>query len=153
MAITKNNTRMLDGNIDQITGYETGTHTITVTLSTSGSITLKDAYKTASYVKIGKLVTVTCDARVHSVSSPSGMIQLSLPFPVADDGGSYISSMVTHGISTQSNQIGDFFLLANRGTSIAHIHYNTTTNLALQAANANIGTNSEMHFNLTYFTT
>ena len=146
MAITKNNTRMLDD-------YETGTHTVAATCSTSGTITLKDAYKTATYVKIGKLVTVTCDARVASVSSPTGAIRLSLPFPVANDGGAYNSAIVTHGLNQQTGQIGDFFVLGNKGQSYAHIHYNTGTNLTLQAENSGINTNAEMAFNLTYFTT
>ena len=133
--------------------YREGTHTVAATCSTSGTITLKDAYKTASYVKIGKLVTVTCDARVHSVSSPTGAIRLSLPFPVANDGGAYVSAIVTHGLTQQTGQIGDFFVFGNKGQSYCHIHYNTGTNLTLQAENSGINTNAEMAFNLTYFTT
>ena len=156
MAITKNNTRMLDGSIDitsQVTGYATGTHTVAATCSTSGTITLKTAYQTASYVKIGKLVTVTCDARVASVSSPTGAIRLSLPFVVANDGGSYNTPIITHGLTIQSNQLGDFFLMGDKGQSYAHVHFNTTTNLTLQAENSGINTNAELAFTFTYLTT
>ena len=133
--------------------YEEGTYTVALTCATSGTITLKSSYNTGTYTKIGRMVTASCDARINSVSSPQGTVLISLPFAVASDGGSYLSSIVTHGVTIQTSQQGDFFIKANDGQSYANVHYNTTTNLGLQAENAGLGANDEFQFNLTYFTT
>jgi hypothetical protein len=133
--------------------YEEGTYTVALTASTSGTITLKDDKKTGVYTKIGRVVTVSCDARISSTSSPNGNVRISLPFVVSSDGGSYVAAMITHGITTQTSQIGDFFIKTSDGESFAVAFYNTTTNLGLQAQNAGLSANDEFQFNLTYFTT
>ena len=63
--------------------YEKGTYTVTCTPATSGSVTLDSAFDTLSYVKIGGWVHVQGYVRVSSVSSPSGIIEFSLPFTSA----------------------------------------------------------------------
>ena len=133
--------------------YEEGTYTVTLTTATSGTITLKDTHNTGTYIKIGRLVLASCDARIHSTSSPQGNLHIGLPFAVASDGGSYLSSMVTHGVTIQTSQQGDFFIKGNDGQSYGNVHYNTTTNLGLQAENGGLGANDEFQFNLTYLTT
>ena len=144
-------TSKVDAN--KLDDYEEGTYTVALTCATSGTITLKSSYNTGTYTKIGRMVTASCDARINSVSSPQGTVLISLPFAVASDGGSYLSSIVTHGVTIQTSQQGDFFIKANDGQSYANVHYNTTTNLGLQAENAGLGANDEFQFNLTYFTT
>ena len=63
--------------------YEEGYFSPTVTMSTSGSVTLKAAYTELSYIKIGKLVTIVGQIRIDSVSSPVGNINITnLPFTV-----------------------------------------------------------------------
>ena len=133
--------------------YEEGTYTVTLTTATSGTITLKDTHNTGTYIKIGRLVLASCDARIHSTSSPQGNLHIGLPFAVASDGGSYLSSMVTHGVTIQTSQQGDFFIKGNDGQSYGNVHYNTTTNLGLQAESGGLGANDEFQFNLTYLTT
>ena len=144
-------TSKVDAN--KLDDYEEGTYTVALTCATSGTITLKSSNNTGTYTKIGRMVTASCDARINSVSSPQGTVLISLPFAVASDGGSYLSSIVTHGVTIQTSQQGDFFIKANDGQSYANVHYNTTTNLGLQAENAGLGANDEFQFNLTYFTT
>ena len=133
--------------------YEEGTYTVTLTATTSGTITLNGSYNTGTYIKIGRLVMASCDARVSSVSSPQGNVNIGLPFAIASDGGSYLSAMVTHGVTIQTSQQGDFFIKGNDGQSYGNVHYNTTTNLGLQAQNGGLGANDEFQFNLTYLTT
>ncbi len=133
--------------------YEEGTYTVTLTTATSGTITLKDTHNTGTYIKIGRIVIASCDARIHSTSSPQGNVHIGLPFAIASDGGSYLSSMVTHGVTIQTSQQGDFFIKGNDGQSYGNVHYNTSTNLGLQAENGGLGANDEFQFNLTYLTT
>ena len=133
--------------------YEEGTYTVTLTAATSGTITMNGSYNTGTYIKIGRIVIASCDARISSTSSPQGNVNIGLPFAVASDGGSYLSSMVTHGVTIQTSQQGDFFIKGNDGQSYANVHYNTTTNLGLQAQNGGLGANDEFQFNLTYLTT
>ena len=132
--------------------YEEGTHTVAATCSTSGTITLKSSNRTMVYTKIGRLVTCTVDARIDSVSSPTGTLRLSLPFTVNGDvsSTSYSSVMITHGIAHQTSQKGSFIFQCNRGDAFGHIHYNTTTNLSLQSENGSLGANDEMQFSISY---
>ena len=60
--------------------YEEGTADVTYT-STSGSITINTSSDTISYVKIGKIVHISGNLIVSSVSSPSGTVNIAgLPF-------------------------------------------------------------------------
>ncbi len=133
--------------------YREGNYTAAMTCATSGTITLKtdNNYNTGYYIKIGKLVRVSGDIRVASVSSPTGLIALSLPFPVAST-SRYLAPIITHGIAKQSEQLGAFFLQAVGGTSTANISYNkdNATNASLSGT---IAADNELKFTLTYQTT
>ena len=63
--------------------YEEGYFAPTLTMSTSGSVTLQALYTDLSYVKIGSLVTIIGQIRLNTVSSPVGNISITnLPFTV-----------------------------------------------------------------------
>ena len=62
--------------------YEEGEFEVAVTMGTSGTVTLDNSYKTASYIKIGNSITVRGFVVVSAVSSPQGYIRFSLPFAV-----------------------------------------------------------------------
>ena len=67
--------------------YEEGLHTVALTCSTSGTITLDGSYNTVAYHKIGNWVNVYGRVRVTSTSSPSGgQLRFSLPFQSASPG-------------------------------------------------------------------
>ena len=133
--------------------YREGAYIAALTCDTSGTITLNTSsnYNVGYYTKIGKLVTVSGDIRVSSVSSPTGAIKLSLPFPVSTL-SKYVASIITHGIAKQSNQLGAFFLQAVAGTSTAIISYNkdNATNASISGT---IAAGNELKFTLTYQTT
>jgi len=64
--------------------YEEGTWTGSLVCSTSGTITLLNDYKTGTYTKVGRKVTVTGVFAIESVDSPVGDLFLSgLPFACA----------------------------------------------------------------------
>ena len=61
--------------------YEQGTFDPTISAVTSGSITLHSGYNTLSYTKIGRIVHISGQIRVSSVSSPVGNTLITnLPF-------------------------------------------------------------------------
>jgi len=69
--------------------YEEGTWTGALACGTSGTITLNASFRTGSYTRIGRLVTVTGLFYVDSVSSPVGSLSLTgLPYPIIS-GGAY----------------------------------------------------------------
>jgi hypothetical protein len=157
MAITKNNTRMLDGSIDittQVTGYQTGTYTTTITPQTSGTISLHTGKNNSFYTKVGNLVHVTGELWVSSTSSPQGGVAISLPFTVVNNIYQLgTGSVMCHGVTYQSNQKGSFLVKPNINTTVATMFYNTTSSmLSLQAQNAGLANNSQIIFTLTYFT-
>ena len=60
--------------------YEEGTHQTAVSMGTSGTVTLSTSFDRFSYTKIGRLVTITGNPRIASVSSPNGQMSMTLPF-------------------------------------------------------------------------
>jgi hypothetical protein len=72
------------GSANKLDDYEEGNHTVTMTPGTSGTVNMNGAANEMSYTKIGRLVTVTGDVRISSVSSPVGHTEMSLPFTVAN---------------------------------------------------------------------
>jgi hypothetical protein len=67
------------GAANKLEDYETGYFEPNIQ-PTSGSITWNSAYDKLSYTKIGRLVHITGQLVVSSVSSPSGITRGSLPF-------------------------------------------------------------------------
>ena len=82
----------IDSNL--LDDYEEGTFTPVLTVP-SGSIGY--AYQTASYTRVGRLVSCVIALNINSISSPSGNTGITgLPFP-ADSGENFVAS-VTFGI-------------------------------------------------------
>lgn len=80
-GITFPATQVASSNVNTLDDYEEGTAVVALTASTSGTITINPSYKTISYVKIGKVVTISGYLVVASVSSPIGdLIITGLPF-------------------------------------------------------------------------
>lgn len=72
------------GSANALDDYEEGVHTVTLTPSSSGSITLNSGFDSVQYVKIGNICHVSGRVRVTSVSSPTGGLRFSLPFTSAN---------------------------------------------------------------------
>jgi len=124
--------------------YEEGTFTATAAPGTSGTITLNDA--TLSYTKIGRLVFVSGNLTITSLSSPVGSINIGgLPFTASVD------AMANVNISAPSS--GDISFsgwLLTSHNNILKIYENS----GVQPANsANLlQTNSTIYISLTYMT-
>ena len=68
-----------------LSDYEEGTWTAAFVCGTSGTITISNSYKTGTYIKVGKQVTVTGFFNVDSVSSPVGSLSISgLPYAIVN---------------------------------------------------------------------
>ena len=64
--------------------YEEGTFAAAFTMNGSGSISM--LRNNIGYVKVGRMVTVTGEVTVSSVSSPVGSMVMSLPFTISANG-------------------------------------------------------------------
>ena len=100
---------------NKLDDYEEGLHTVTVTPSTSGSVTLNNPQ--VRYTKIGNTVFISGNIRCTSVSSPVGTsIQFSLPFPIAD--GAFTSERIGSAIVYyDGSSDGLAFITADTGTT------------------------------------
>ena len=83
--------------------YEVGYATATITAgSAGGTVNLHADHDTISYIKVGNLVTITGEIAVTSISSsPSGQIQINMPFTGGDlteVGDRFVGAVVTRGI-------------------------------------------------------
>jgi hypothetical protein len=64
--------------------YEEGIYTATLTPFTSGTITLNSTLDAVQYTRVGRLVTVSAQLQVQSVSSPVGtLVTMNIPFAIA----------------------------------------------------------------------
>ena len=129
--------------------YEEGTFIPTLVVP-SGSIGYSG--RTASYTRVGRLVTVTIGCILNSISSPSGATGISgLPFP-ADSGENFVAS-VTFGIIRNfvddiSNVRG---YVNNNATNVTFSRQNT--NAGHSALDANQYTSSTLvYVSITYHT-
>ena len=132
--------------------YEEGAYDVTVACSTSGTITLHSGFNSASYTKVGNLVHVSGLLNVGSVSSPSGLFSLSLPFTSANleerradsTASLYITGVVDANVS-------DFVASINENTAVLSIQMGD--NISPQNDSAEqIRANVNMVFSATYRT-
>jgi len=72
------------GSANKLEDYEEGTHSATFAMNGSGSISM--LRQNLAYIKVGRLVTVTGEVSVSSVSSPVGSMTMTLPFTISATG-------------------------------------------------------------------
>jgi len=80
---------------NHLNDYEEGSYDVSIVMA-SGTCTVATNYNGMKYTKIGRMVTVQGQIRVSSVSNPSGLMKLSLPFAIdqTNDEGRNISGCV-----------------------------------------------------------
>ena len=71
------------GTSELLADYEEGTFTAVVTMD-SGTATVASGNDLMSYTKVGRLVTINGQFQISAVSSPSGVMKITLPFSVAN---------------------------------------------------------------------
>ena len=125
-----------------------------MTAGSSGTITLNGSYNTGFYTKVGRLVHVAGDIRISSVSSPNGVLFISLPFTALNNGLAVSSnSILTGGVTEQTNQDGPYFVRSLANTTTAEVFYDTdASHFTLQAQNGGLGASDQFSFTLTYMT-
>ena len=131
--------------------YEEGTWTVAISTNT-GSVTMNTDFDTASYVKIGGLVTVGGYVEISSVSSPTGYIQISLPYTPVETpelSGLFPASVVVNG--SVSKNVNDFASVISVGG--LRIYIADVAALSSGAANAQqLKAGTVIYFSLTYKT-
>ena len=134
--------------------YEEGLSQTAITPGTSGSVTLKSGYDDIRYTKIGRLVTINADLRIHSVSSPNGGLYINIPFTSKDDNANVavnLGTCITHSITKQTDQVGRFVIISGDNLNYIMLQYETSsTRLQPQAENMGLAQNDEIVFSLTY---
>jgi hypothetical protein len=138
--------------------YEQGTYTPTVGPS-SGTITLNTSYNTAAYTKVGRSVTITGLLVASAVSSPSGTLDISLPFASANliDGAERSTNVVTFWCNGTGAPNGGVWYNAMLILNVGGVSY---LRVYMQGYNGSynvnpgdwIGSGSDIHVNFTYFT-
>ena len=135
--------------------YEEGVHTVTVTCTTSGTITLNTSHNKLAYHKIGNWINVHGRVRVSSTSSPSGQqLRLSLPYQSASEYSGDASRI--YGVATieladqnQNNYGIQATYAGNSFVQVGNINTNTTNPADVCSQ---VNSNSLISINVTYRT-
>ena len=137
--------------------YEEGVFTPSYTC-TSGSVTIGTAYDTLSYTKVGRVVTITGQNVVTSVSSPSGTLTIgNLPFTMASIGDlagqtrPSIHLFASGSGAPTINQYYSAFIAFNSGSTsgVVIANYNATSDSSIADWMA---TGSDFFVNFSYIT-
>lgn len=151
-GITFPATQSASSDANTLDDYEEGTFEVTsLTPNTSGSITLKTAEKYMAYTKIGRLVVITGQIDINSVSSPVGfyVTLAGLPFAINNwsspsDGAGYAGGVV---MLYQSNTAG-----TGQITRTLSVPSNGGTSLFIYVDASTIAANNSLVFNFSYVT-
>ena len=107
--------------------YEEGVYNPTVTGRVSGGWNLDSSYDTFAYTKIGRLVTIFGYIDIVSDDSPSGQVQISLPFaPVAmaESADQCSSNCVVLNNHSDSNASANIVGYISTGNSYCRLYEN-----------------------------
>jgi hypothetical protein len=130
--------------------YEEGLHVATASASASGSITLDPNNDTLAYVKIGNLVSVQGRVNISSVSSPTGIFQLSLPFSSANltDSAGRCPGTYRVRLINSGYDVADFSNYVDENTSLMFFTYTGGTDFVNSAGAFKTGT--QLYVQITY---
>ena len=138
------------GTSELFSDYEEGTYTVAVTCSTSGTITVAGAYDTMQYTKVGRMVTVSGLIIMSAISSPVGVLQISLPFAVADlsnRAGDVPATVVIN--NSVANTSGSYVSVAYEGDAFIRVYEGDATSFGSLSANQ-IQASSQIWYQATY---
>ena len=149
-GITFPATQSASSDANTLDDYEEGTYAITLTPGGSGSITLQTDFTSMSYTRVGRVVTITGNPRIQSVSSPTGRILLTLPFPVRN--GTATTSRAGSSITYYDNSNGPLYFFsipcaADEATTTLNIQVSAFSPAAVVPA-----ADDELYVSYTYFT-
>jgi len=144
--------QVANGGANVLDDYEEGFHTAVVSPSSSGSVTQNASFDQLAYTKIGRLVTVTGRIYLSGISSPTGHINITMPFTVADlDERSESGSASVTFLNVTGANIADFVALFTNGGASLEVYLGDGTTVQSDSANALTAT-TEIFISAQYFT-
>ena len=121
-------------------------------MSTSGTATLDSSFDRFSYTKVGRLVTIIGNPRISSVSSPVGIMTLTLPFTsqsveTDESRAGFVQSYydASAGSGSYYKQMNAYVLEGTSTLTLANTH--SSNNIVTPAAS------DEFYFSFTYMAT
>ena len=124
--------------------YEEGNYTATLTMG-SGTASLSTA--DVAYTKVGRLVTISGQVRIGSVSSPSGTMQISLPFTCLS-GNNTVGNYRSYLIDTPNDGV-QAVLSTEDGQALANFQWSRDN---ATSTNENATSGGYLMVGLTYMT-
>ena len=144
-------TQIASADANTLDDYEEGTFTMTWTPD-SGSITMDATTTKANYTKIGRLVIVNAYAFVASVSSPSGLLNINLPFNSASiNGGARSSCWIAFNTLSAGGNIATAWPIINDSASTCQVYVGTGTGVTTNFS-AYVTTNTDARITMVYIT-
>jgi hypothetical protein len=131
------------GAANKLDDYEEGTHAATLNMS-SGSVGYGN--NVGTYVKVGNQVTYTAWISISSVSSPSGNLNITLPFAIPATTTRPASMFVANNMTSVTGNVGGWinpntatlYLIAVNGGDMASL------------TGANLAVSTELYITITY---
>ena len=141
-------TQNSSANANTLDDYEEGTWTPVYTAQTTNP-TVTYTYNTGTYVKIGKLVYLSCRMTVSTVSGGSGLLFITgLPFPALSDQTAFGAGSLGYKASWVTNGPNVFRIYA----SAIECYYQTTTG-ETAIVPTNLQSTTDLVINIFYQTT
>ena len=136
------------GAANKLDDYEEGTYQTSFACTTSGTITLNPTYNKIFYTKIGRAVTISGYIRVNSVSAPTGVIRITLPFVNSGTGRTPALSLIANSLA--SGSITDFWAEAGDNQNLIYVYAGGGSTVATSAQQ--VQANTDFRIGGTYFT-
>ena len=135
---------------NKLDDFEEGVFGTSFTPSSSGSITLSGTYNNMYYTKIGRVVHVNGFFVVASVSSPQGVLKVSLPFVNKTHAS---NSSVAHAFMNvmSGGTVGEIMGIIDTNSSTANFYYGSSSSVTGTVAN-NVVASTDMRFSASYIT-
>ena len=150
-GITFPATQSASSDANTLDDYEEGTYTMTWTPD-SGSITLNGTTTTANYTKIGRVVIVNAYILVTSVSSPSGLLNINLPFTSASiNGGARSSCWIAFNTLSAGGNIATAWPVINDSSSTCQVYVGSGTGVTTNFS-AYVTANTDARITFVYIT-
>ena len=121
------------GAANKLDDYEEG-YGVSAFTTTGGSVTINSSFNRVFYTKVGRQVLLSGRISVASVSSPTGLLQITIPFTCANlahdcTGAVYLA---VNGIA--SGDIGDFWAEIPEGSNKINVYRTGSNNVSNSAA-------------------
>lgn len=129
--------------------YEEGTHIATLSAGTSGALGLNSSYQTLRYVKIGNLVHVVGYLNINAVSSPTGILYISMPFYNAS-GYAHSAAVSLRFNNVVSGAVNDFWPEIGQAMNSITVYLGSSNNVTGAAHLMKAGT--DIRVSATYYT-